>query len=181
MRFSEMRKKVDSQKKEEFYDVLSDLYLYYEKVKGAIILSEDLDKDRTYYVAPMNELRSALDHVFKSVNIASDDEQRDYQLKEAKEHMGRAGCDALELAAGNLLWKIYKIVEKFNSGVLSTVIPEYYEVFYVQLTEIQNSIREHRKNGKTDTTKTFEEYCVQIEKLVEIDKAITKKIPALNP
>jgi len=167
-------------KQEEYYSKLKSLHSLYENVKYAIILAETLDDDRNMYIAPMNELRSALDHIFKSVVAVDDGEKCDYQLKEAKEHMGRAGCDALELLAGNLGSSVIRKLYPYSTKALLEVFPEYYSEVRPKLTAIQTNIAGHRQHGKTDSAKSFDEYFTEIKELIEINAVVDKMIPALQ-
>jgi hypothetical protein len=64
----------------DFYSKLVELYDLYEKVKGAVILAENIHERRKVSIAPLNQLRSALDHIFKAAKQPND---FDYELKEA--------------------------------------------------------------------------------------------------
>ena len=52
---------------EKFYLKLKDILPFYEKVRAAIITLESLDEEQKMYLAPINEMRNALDHLFKAV------------------------------------------------------------------------------------------------------------------
>ncbi len=106
------------------YDSLAELYDLYDKVRQAIILVENFDQERKMYIAPINQLRSALDHIFKAVSSAKDEEHSAYELKEAKEHLDRAGYDALELLAANLGMNIIEKVSQYDNKALTSVFPE---------------------------------------------------------
>ena len=94
-----------------FFRKLSDVKLLYENVKYAVILSENFDPDREFYVATSNQMRSALDHIFKAME--GDGKRMAYELKEAEEHLSRAGYDTYEILASNLC---LHISEKMNTN-----------------------------------------------------------------
>jgi len=165
--------------REIYYDKLKELYPCYEKVKSAILLVENFDEEQEMYVAPMNQLRSALDHIFKSVT-ATDIERCDYELKEAKEHMERAGYDALELLAGNLGTNIIKKLQPYNVETLTNVFPDYFTDILPKITDIRQKVAERRMERNINSNGFFSAYFDEIVELVDINKSVDKKIPALQ-
>jgi len=165
---------------EGFYNKLKELYPLYERVKKAILLVENFDEKQEMYVAPINELRNALDHIFKAVNIASKIESCDTELKEAKVHMERAGYDALELLAGSLGTSVIKKLEPYNTEALTNVFSEYYTDIRPKITEIRESIANRRMERKTDSEKSFFDYFNEIAELVQINTAVDRRIPSLQ-
>lgn len=163
-----------------FYDSLRNLYDLYDKVKHAIILVENFDKDRNMYVAPINQLRSALDHIFKAVSLAEDQQKSEYELKEAKEHLDRAGYDALELLAAYLGIEIIKKVAQYDNETLTTVFPEYFTEIKPEITDIKNKVSLLRSEKKIDSEITFSSYFDQITELINIDKKVDIMIPSLE-
>ena len=161
--------------KEVYFDTL------YTKVRDAVILVENFDRNRDMFIAPINQLRSALDHVFKAISCAKDDEPRSaYELKEAKEHLDRAGYDALELLAGSLGTGIIDKLSKYETATLSAVFPEYYKVIKPKLTAIKQTVAVIRSEKKGDAEKSFLTYFDQITEMVEMDKEVDRMIPSLE-
>ena len=164
-----------------YFDNLFELYSLYTKVRDAVILVENFDRNRDMYIAPINQLRSALDHVFKAISCAKDDEPRSaYELKEAKEHLDRAGYDALELLAGSLGTGIIDKLSKYETATLSAVFPEYYKVIKPKLTAIKQTVAVIRSEKKGDAEKSFLAYFDQITEMVEMDKEVDRMIPSLE-
>lgn len=164
-----------------YFDNLYELYSLYTKVRDAVILVENFDRNRDMYIAPINQLRSALDHIFKSISCAQNDESRSaYELKEAKEHLDRAGYDALELLAGSLGTGIIEKLSKYETSTLSAVFPKYYEVIKPKLSSIKQAIAVLRSEKKVDAEKSFLAYFDQITEMVEMDKEIDMMIPSLE-
>lgn len=164
-----------------YFDNLNEISSLYTKVRDAVILVENFDRNRDMYIAPLNQLRSALDHVFKAISCAKDDEPRStYELKEAKEHLHRAGYDALELLAGSLGNGIIDKLSKYETATLSAVFPEYYQVIKPKLTTIKEIVAVIRSEKKGDAEKSFLAYFDQITEMVEIDKEVDKMIPSLE-
>jgi hypothetical protein len=166
--------------KVSFYDKISQLFPLYEGVKSAIILCENFDEERQMYIAPINQLRSALDHIFKSVNIANDNSSCDYELKEAKEHMERAGYDALELLAGSLGASIIEKLKVYDTDTLTTIFPKYYTEIKPTITEVKQIIATLRTERKTNAEKSFDAYFSEIRKMIDINKSVDIMIPSLQ-
>ena len=161
-----------------FCDKLGELYQIYMGVKRAIILAENFNPKQEMYIAPINELRSTLDHIFKALDVKNSNVE--YELKEAKEHMERAGYDALELLVGSLGVSVVKKLRKYDEKTLTEVFPDYFRSIKPQITDIKSLVTEFRSERKVDLEKSFLDYFEQIEKLVLIDKDINRMIPALE-
>ncbi len=71
---------------EAYFKGLKELSALYLDVKSAIIMAEELDIEHKLNIAPLNQLRNALDHIFNGL-IRDDEEKGIYELKEAKEQM----------------------------------------------------------------------------------------------
>jgi hypothetical protein len=163
-----------------FYNKINQLCPLYEEVKSAIILVENFDEKRQMFIAPINQLRSALDHIFKSVTIANDNDSCDYELKEAKEHMERAGYDALELLASSLGTSIIEKLTIYDTNTLTEIFPKYYTEIKPTIAEIKQNVAVLRMERKTDAEKSFFAYFDETKKLINISKSVDKMIPSLQ-
>lgn len=132
------------------------------------------------YIAPINQLRSALDHIFKAVSSANDQEHSAYEFKEAKEHLDRAGYDALELLAANLGLNIIEKVSLYDNKTLTSVFPEYFKVIKPKITYIKNNVAILRSEKKIDSEMSFSAYFDQITELIDLDKQVDVMIPSLE-
>ncbi len=162
------------------YSGIEDLYALYDKVRYAVILVENFDKERKMYIAPINQLRSALDHIFKAVSSSQDQEQCAYELKEAKEHLDRAGYDALELLAANLGTSIIDKLSQYDNKTLTSVFPDYFREIKPKITTIRNTVAVLRSEKKIDSEKSFSAYFDQITELIDIDKRVDIILPSLE-
>ncbi len=162
------------------FNKLEELYLLYDKVRQAVILLENFNEGHKMYLAPVNQLRSALDHVFKAINCNEKTEQCDYELKEAKEHLDRAGYDALELLAANIGISIVQKLKKYNTKTITEVFPFYFTTIKPKLTDIKCIVATLRSDKKIDSEKSFSEYFEQISMLIEMDKKVDTMIPSLD-
>ena len=132
------------------------------------------------YIAPINQLRSALDHIFKAINVCDDTQQCEYELKEAKEHLDRAGYDALELLAANIGITIVEKLKRYDTKSITEVFPYYFTTIKPQLTDIKGIVAKLRSDKKTDSDKSFSAYFDQISILINIDKKVDTMIPSLD-
>lgn len=168
---------------EVVFNKIRDLYELYDKVKQVIIYAENFDPKKELYIAPLNELRSALDHIFKAVN-SEDLSDVEYELKEAREHLDRAGYDAFEVFASNLGIAIIKDIKPYSSDTLNNVFPDYYKVIRPEINKIKVVIGKIRKRKKDSTVKhdltPFERYYDNIEKLLNYHDVISNQIPTLH-
>jgi len=164
---------------ELFYKNLIGLFPLYERVKSAMLLLENFDEQREMYVAPINQLRSALDHIFNAA-IAKEVENCDYELKEAKEHLIRAGYDALELFAGSCGASVCSKLNPYDTETLTNVFPEYFTEVKPKISEIQQIVAQLRMGRKIDSDDTFFSSLDLITDLITINTKVDKRIPALQ-
>ena len=161
-----------------FYRKLFCIKDLYEKVKYAIILSENSDPEQEYYVACSNQLRSALDHIFKAMDC--EERNMNYELKEAEEHLDRAGYDAYEVLASNMCISISHRMKKYSVSTISHIFPEYFRDIKPALSSIKVEIGKLRKDKKIDIDLSFGKYVKNINELIEFDELVDKMIPAME-
>ena len=167
--------------KERFYEKLSDLSLVYDNVKCAVLLAESFDSKQEMYVGPMNELRNALDHIFRAIKV-EDETACDEILKGARAHMVRAGNDALELLYGNLGASARNKLIPYNTETLTAVFPDYYTSIRPKISELQQRLAEIRMKGKNaeDYSAFFHTYFGKIDEFVQINESIDRMLPSLQ-
>jgi hypothetical protein len=164
----------------EFFNKIKELFDLYEKVKLAIIYAENFDPKQEFYLAPSNQLRSSLDHIFKAAAHPSDLE---YELKEAKEHLDRAGYDAFEVLASNLGLSLVEKLNGYSTETLTNVFPDYYQIIKPKLIEIKaklGEIRKRKKDSSLGSGDSFSSYFDQIEVLLGFNKTVDTMIPSLE-
>ena len=166
--------------KEKFFNKLSNLYSLYVEVKETILLAEEFDTEKRLYIAPLNQLRNALDHIFKAISKANQEDACESEFKEIKEHITRAGYDALVLLADNVGIFIISEINKYDTDTITHAFPEYYKVIRPTVTDIQETVALLRKEGQVGPDGTFHRYFVQIKNLIQISKEVSKAIPALE-
>lgn len=162
------------------FNKLEELFSLYDKVRQSVILLENFNEEQKMYIAPINQLRSALDHIFKAINICDDFEQCEYELREAKEHLDRAGYDTMELLAANIGITIVEKLKRYDTRTITEVFPYYFTTIKPQLTDIKGIVASLRSNKKIDSDKSFSTYFDQIYILINIDKKVDTVIPSLE-
>ncbi len=165
---------------EKYFKKIKELFSLYERVKLCIIYAENFDPKDELYIAPINQLRSSLDHFFKAAAYPSD---MDYELKEAQEHLDRAGYDAFEIMASNLGNILIDKLDKYSTSTLTKVFPEYYSIIKPKLIEIRAKIaeiRKRKKNSETGIDYAFSSYFDEVLKLLEFNKQADYHIPSLE-
>jgi hypothetical protein len=141
----------------------------YEKIKHASILIETLVDNKTY-IAVINELRDALDHIFKASQSENEEEIK-IEIDKVKGHLSRAGYDVYELFAADTIFKINTILDKYDVDIRISIIPDYFK-YIEQLRDIQKHIAKIRYNKKSSND-SFDGYERQIFLLIEVNEKIT--------
>jgi len=162
-----------------FSEKFRTLFLLYNKVKPYFLLAEEVSGK--FVIAPVNELRAVLDHVFKSYYFEDKDDENnnlEVEIDKAVRHLKRAGYDALEVIAISKLPEIKKILCNFDVDTIQIAYPDYYSVDKPKLMEIEKYLAE-RRDG-IDTNDFFDEYEKLIAQLLEIDEKISKLVPVLS-
>ena len=149
----------------------------YNAVKTAIIYAENFDPQREAYIAPLNELRSALDHIFRA---STSEDNMEYEIKEVKEHMNRAGYDALEILAGNVGYNILDKMTPYSVQCITNIFPKFYTEITPKITSIKMNLAEIRSKPKGSIDKSFLLYLNDIDALLDINKQVESMIPSLE-
>ncbi len=165
---------------DEYFKKVMELFSLYEKVKLCIIYAENFDPKDELYIAPVNQLRSSLDHFFKA---AAHPDDMIYELNEAREHLDRAGYDAFEILASNLGKSIIDKLSVYPTDVITTNFPDYYQIIKPKLIEVRANlakIRKRKKNSTIGSNDSFSSYFDQVLLLLEFNKNVDFNIPSLE-
>ncbi len=129
----------------------------YLKVKEVVLLAENLVPENAIVATSINELRNALDHIFKCY---LENSSPDHNIDKAKGHILRAGFDAYELIALSLYEKIEILLKNYTSHMISIVLPNYFTEILPTINEIQMdlSLIRSRKSSQLDNTEIFNKY-----------------------
>lgn len=166
-----------SQRSEDFFAHFKDLYEEYVLVKKSVILAENLDPENKIYIAPLNQLRSALDHAFKATVVPADQVQ--HELNEFREHVRRAGYDSFEIVISNRSLQIINSLKNYPTETLNAVFPEYYKTIRPTIEDIRNEVAEIRSD-KDHHKKPFNEYMIKINTLNGMYKQVFNVLPGLD-
>jgi hypothetical protein len=162
---------------DEFYARFRDLYDEYILVKKATILLENLDLNHKIHIAPLNQLRSGLDHAFKASVV--EEKQFLHEMIEMRSHVRRAGYDAFELLSSILSLTILGKIKWISNKALVTVFPEYYTNISPRLIKLQLKLAEIRTD-KNHFDNPFSQYLTEISELIDIYTKVISIIPALK-
>jgi len=159
---------------------LKSLLPVYEKVKTSMLMLETIDGKQEAYVAPMNEMRNALDHIFTAILYSDNAEKFDDEFLKVKEHLGRAAYDSLDLLAAILGLEVTTKLRPYDLENLASVFPTYYTEIRPEIADLQKYIVECRIARDISCDKYLFAYLDVIKRLHDINKLIDKHIPSLN-
>jgi len=165
--------------KSNFYDKLNDLLPTYETVKDLIIKIETFDEKEEVYVAPMNEMRSTLDHIFRAIKYSNNPAKCDEVLIGAKEHLERAAYDSYDLLAKILGKQVKTKTDPYDLDTLNASLPEYFSEIKPKIYEIQMKIIDLRKKRDIKCETYLSTYDDMIQQLWNINKLIDSRISSL--
>ena len=120
-----------------FFEGIRTLYPLYESVTKAIKLGELFDIDHNINLAPINQLRNVVGHIFMAAYKSYQSEILSNELKEVKEHLERAGYDALEILAILLDTRINNMLSNYTQDTIATIFPRYYSEYRPKLSDIR--------------------------------------------
>ncbi|MDA3779696.1 MAG: hypothetical protein PF487_05650 [Bacteroidales bacterium] len=163
---------------EKFVEHFKALYEEYKYVKKAIILAENLDPEKKILIAPLNQLRSALDHAFKAT-VIDNEEQIGHELNEFREHVRRAGYDAFELLSSIIGLTIVDKVKRYSNKTITNVFPDYYSSIRPLLIQMQSDMAEIRSD-KNNYNQPFLNYITKLNLLIDSLKRIDSMLPGLE-
>lgn len=143
-------------------------------------MAEEFDNEHKSYIAPLNQLRCALDHVFNGLKEVNDIERSSYELKEVKEHLQRAGYDAFQLLVTQFCIHIAEVMKEYDNETISHVFPQYYQEIKPSLTKCKEEVAALRSNVSIDANKSFEEYLSNIKTIKELCDCVDSMIPSLE-
>jgi hypothetical protein len=138
---------------------------------------EEFNPEREFYIASLNELRDALDHIFRAFDpTINPEENAEENIKKAQDHLERAGIDAgLLFAASTYKGILRKIEKKFSNSAIRAALPEYYSKMLPAIEEIQMKLADARVNNRG-----FTEIWQQTTALTLICNECQKAIPSLK-
>lgn len=154
---------------------LQEVANHYITAKKHLLFAENYSQK--IYLGAVNEFRNAFDHLIRA--IVKEDTN---EFEKARSHLRRAAYDSCEVVTIDLIKTIHNKVDKFDSEVITAILPEYYKTMYQRLLEIQKEISIER--GENDDL--FKEndhlsnYVSLMEELITIDTIITSAIVGME-
>jgi hypothetical protein len=155
---------------------LHELSSIYNQVKRVILRSEYEGPHQKYLLASANEIRNAFDHVMRAV---SGDSNIEGEFKEARAHLYRAGYDAYEIMAMNMIEDIHGYKKDYGYEVIVAACPEYNTSIVPLVNEIKKELSEVRstKPDVKSNSVFFNKYTGIIERLQAAHKQLNDCIP----
>ncbi|MCC8160811.1 MAG: hypothetical protein LIO53_05815 [Oscillospiraceae bacterium] len=156
----------------------------YNAVKYLYALCEESNPDLRTDLQPLNELRSALDHVMRIIAIET---LNDYKGKDSSGkfekligHLKRAFYDVCDSVTLNYRYKIAKLLTNYSVSEIQTALPEYYSEIVLSIEKISEkitSIRTDKRFSDASDSDFLDEYVNVIKQL----NAWYEKVLAAQP
>lgn len=156
-----------------FEKFLKDIFDTYIEAKRAIIQCEN--KTELFPLTCLNELRDALDHIFRSVDSTNDIKK---QFDKAKGHLKRATYDAYSLMCNQLIKKIRTDVEEYPTEIVFQIFPKYYSETLKSLSKIDTDLINVRDNSVG--AENFDSFEDVSNKVIAIYDAVKSELPKLK-
>ncbi|MDR0538513.1 MAG: hypothetical protein LBH04_10825 [Tannerellaceae bacterium] len=158
-------------------ELRENLFPIYDKAKRCIIYAERLNPNGEIPLAPINEMRNALDRIFKASQLEG--KESIAEIKRSKAHLEKAGYDSFEILANQTIITISKLVEPYEKDGLTAIFPEYYREIKPAITNLQSKLENVRTN-KEDAEKDFESYFSVVKALLAYKTRIETAIVRLE-
>jgi hypothetical protein len=175
-------------KNNETWKKICEVFLFTKKLT---IQLEETSCDHKTFIQPINELKSALDHIvrIKAVEVGLNKKDKSSQyiesnLNKTLGHIYRAFFDTADYYSMVLREKIINLLKKYSSNTIHKVIQDYYSDKRIYLEKINKEIADIR--GKKDIGNesnilpSIDIYFSKIEKIDTIYQDILSKIPQLD-
>jgi len=163
---------------------------FYVQIKLLILYSEEIDPDARSNIQVIKELRDALDHIMRVMNVrlangqASEGGSDLYcakNLDRAYGHLSRAAFDALDGTILSLKERIAEILETYPLEVIREVVPDYWDKrkFLESLTHNIASDRASKDVG-SNIPETFDRYVADVEAIKNFYSDLVQAGPSLD-
>ncbi len=102
---------------------LQEIAKHYLTAKEHLLFSEN--RYQKISLGVINEFRNSYDHLIKGI-VKKDKEEFDKSIS----HLRRAAYDACEIISIDVTKSIYKKISKYNTDVITVVLPDYFNKIY---------------------------------------------------
>jgi len=150
---------------------LEEVAKHYMTAKKHLLFSE------TYFqkisLGVINEFRNSYDHLMRGIV-----EQKEEEFNKSISHLRRAAYDACELISLDATRSIHEKISKYNTTIITEVLPEYYSDIYPRLISIQKeiSIEREKNDNLFSDGEHLAKYTMLYDQLINIDKKISRAI-----
>jgi len=162
------------------------------RAKGMLLKAEEIDPNRTFFVASMVQQRDALDHIIRAASVEhgvvtkEDDEQYiHFHTGKALSHLYRAFFDVADWLSILYRTQIAEAVKLYTTDAVRTALPEYYSKIRPRVTKICGNIAavRTRKDIGNDATELIEDvytYTNLVAELADFSEEVQNAVPAMD-
>lgn len=167
--------------KEEWMEAIQ----LYNDFKELYITCEQVDPKQQAVWQSLNELRNALDHLMRVMDIqfnGSSSHDAQHEFVRMRGHLRRAFFDICDLLSIHLYNKIINTLEPFAPETIKEAIPNYYTELRPEIEKIQMQISEYRRTkGSSGEPEAVQSYKADVKKLRDIYKNdLLPKMPGMR-
>lgn len=174
--------------KKEIWKKICEIFIATKKLG---IQLEEIQDDHKAFLQPVNEFKSALDHIIRvkaiESGLATKAESKQYtesNLNKALGHIYRAFFDTADFYSVVLREKIINLLSKYSSDTIHKVLPDYYSekrIFIERVNKKLADIRAKKDIGNdSNILPSIDDYVSNLEKIELIYEEIISKIPQLD-
>lgn len=164
-------------KEKLIYQKLTELSDIYKSVKHIFLLVEYYNESKGIVVSSINELRSAFDHVMRSV-VKDNPEGSDDEMESAKKHLYRAAYDACEVIILDRLDYIESLKSSVSYNVLNKVYPDYAKEILPFAAQLKKEVVEVRQEDNLE--RRVRDYEEKINKIIDYSEKLEQRIPEVE-
>jgi len=129
------------------------IFKKYEIVRNALILPGKISEYNKVHLAPLNEFRNALFHIFKSLE---NNKNIEYEHNAALVHYTRAQYDAFEIFINENVLYINTAFNDYDCETVNDIFCKYYDEILPKINELKYSLTVERTQRRKDTEKATE-------------------------
>ena len=125
----------ENRQKELIYNFLKDTLPVFKKSKYYTLLIEKHTGKKGVTIS-INELRSALFHLYK---VLESPEKAEENIFQAKEHINRTALDTYSIICSTLIENIDSNIKKFKESSILTIFPDYHSKILPTIISIKST------------------------------------------
>jgi len=143
------------QKRQELLENYNSIFKKYEVVRNslALTLPKGLGEYSKIHLAPLNEFRNALFHIFKCFEEESD---IGFEHREAEVHYSRAQFDAFEIYIEEKIRYINSTFKNVDCDIVYDLFRRYYDVILPEVNDLKYSLSINRTKRRKDSDRASE-------------------------